>query len=234
MTHFSPGYTSLVRYGLPKTLKTLTIFEDFDENLAASLSTNSCREYLQVDALRIANPDVGAALAGRSLHLEQLSASYVVDANDFFKEACLRSWTWNKLQSLALTSRLLHPSRSEDEVCDLLHDAGVVALQMPRLRNLVVWNGAKGHASAFIYRRTSYCTYITWRGTWDLEIGARVAEVWEKVAFKHSLELRIDKQKIGEAIESHGDAIHYLDLPCQVISPASVWQIRREAAYLKT
>jgi hypothetical protein len=27
---------------------------------------------------------------------------------------------------------------------------------------------------------------------------------------------------------SYGDAIHFLDLPCRVVEPASLWQIRNE------
>ncbi|OAF58728.1 hypothetical protein VC83_04953 [Pseudogymnoascus destructans] len=86
-------------------------------------------------------------------------------------------------------------------------------------------------AAAFIYRLRRDCASITWRGTWSLEISPEVIEAWRSVASElHSVQLRVEKQQVHEEIGSHGDAIHYLDLPCRVVESASLWQIRRENA----
>lgn len=217
----------LVQNHLPKTLKRLSVFEDFNDNLAAALANP---RNLLVDTTRIVDPRIGAAFAFRSLDLEQLSISYMVNAEDFF-QACTRTWTWQHLQSLALTSQLLQSTGSRQETYTLLCSAGVTALQMPRLHTLVLWNGTQGNACAFIYHTDRYYAYLTWRSTWDLELSPCVVKAWQCVAFKfRSSELRIDKQQIQGAVRSHGDAIHHLDLPCQVVAPASLWQMRREGA----
>ncbi|KND91372.1 hypothetical protein TOPH_03958 [Tolypocladium ophioglossoides CBS 100239] len=218
----------LVQKYLPKSLKSLLVFEDFNDDLAAALGKAQLSGHLYVDAARIVDPRIGAAFASRSLFLKQLSVSYMANAEDFF-QACMRTWTWQHLQSLALTSQLLQYMGNRQETYALLCSAGVTALQMPRLHTLVLWNGRKGNACAFIYHADRDCAHITWRSTWDLELSPHVVKVWQCVAFKfHSFELKIDKQRIQGAIGSHGDAIHHLDLPCRVVAPASLWQIRRE------
>ena len=94
---------------------------------------------------------------------------------------------------------------------------------MPRLRTLVLWNGVKGNACAFIYHTDRDRAYVTWRGTWDLELSPRVVRIWRGVALEsRSCALQVSKQQV------HGDAIYRLGLPCQVVAPASLWQIRRE------
>ena len=206
------------------------MFEDFNDDLAVALGNPQFPGHLQVDADRIVDPRIGAAFASRSLDLEQLSVSYMVNAEDFF-QACTRTWTWQHLQSLALTSQLLQYMGSRQEIYALLCGAGIAALQMPRLHTLALWNSTGGDACAFIYHTDRDCAYITWRGTWDLELSPRVVKVWQCLAFKvHSSELRIDKQRIQGVIGSHGDAIHHLDLPCRVVEPTSLWQIRMEGA----
>jgi hypothetical protein len=209
-----------VQERLPKTLKRLSVFEDFNDSLVAALCT---------DASRIVDARIGAAFASRSLDLDQLSVSYMVNAEDFF-QACTPTWTWQRLQSLALTSQLLRQMGSREETDALLYQAGITALRMPRLQTLVLWNGTKGDACAFIYQCTDRDgAHVTWRGTWDLELSPRVVEVWERVALEsHSCALRVGEQRVEAVIGSHGDAIHHLRLPCRVVAPASLWQIRRE------
>lgn len=219
----------MVQNRLPKTLKRLSIFEDFSDDLATALVTAQLQvPWLtwqeQVNATRIVDARIGAAFAPRSLDLEQLSVSYMVNAEDFFR-ACLPTWTWQCLQSLALTSQLLRYPGRREEVDALLYEAGAAALRMPRLHTLVLWDGMKGNACAFIYRTERGHADLIWRGTWGMELSRRVVEVWERAA---TCPLRVVKQQIHGTIESHGDAMHYLDLPCQVVTPESLWQIRRE------
>ena len=222
----------LVQERLPGTLKKLLVFEDFNDNIARALGAAQGPWhdgfYVDVDVHRIVDPRVGAAFATRSLDLEQLSVSYMANAEDFFR-ACVRTWTWPHLQSLALTSEHLRITGNCKDIDALLCSAGAAALRMPKLHTLVLWNGRKRNACAFIYRVDQNHASITWRGTWELELHPPVVEAWQRVASRyHSFELRTKKQHIQGTIDSHGDAIHYLKLPCQVVSPASLWQIRKE------
>ncbi|KFZ19476.1 hypothetical protein V502_03631 [Pseudogymnoascus sp. VKM F-4520 (FW-2644)] len=152
----------------PKAPKSLLVFEDFNTESAALITRRHHQPaILQVDPDRNVDPRVGAAFASRSLDLEQLAVSYLLNAEDFFR-ACLLAWTWQNLRSLALTSQLLKPTGSRLETDALLFRAGVSALQMPKLRTLVLWNGGRGNAAAFIYRVHRGSATITWRGTWNL------------------------------------------------------------------
>lgn len=231
LTESSPEHYRLFRRSLPPTLKTLTVFEDFDENIAEALASGgSWPLYDPVSRYRIADPVMGATLAPKSIGLQHLSVSFMVDAEDFFNY-CQERWTWRRLETLILTSQLLQEAKPHEEINDLLHKASVVARRMPKLRTMVLWNGARGNACAFIFRAEKGCDSITWRSKWDLGINRKVKEGWEQVASKvHSCPLRVIKERIHGQVASHGDAIHLLDLPCQVVEPASLWQIRREGA----
>jgi hypothetical protein len=98
---------------------------------------------------------------------------------------------------------------------------------MPKLQDLVLWNGKRGEACAFIYHKESQSrdkASLTWRGTWDFNLDD-VAKWWQKnlgpVQVKY-----VGLQK--EIIHSHGDAIYHLRLPRDVIDPESLRQIRQE------
>lgn len=36
----------------------------------------------------------------------------------------------------------------------------------------------------------------------------------------------MDNRRIREMMRSHGDAVYYLNLPCRVVEPTSLWQIQ--------
>ncbi|KAK3291645.1 uncharacterized protein B0H64DRAFT_478377 [Chaetomium fimeti] len=226
-------YAFMIQNGLPKTLKTISIFEDFDDSLVATLADPGWfGPMFPVDSVRIGDPHIGAAFASRSLDLEQLSGSYLSNAEDFFG-ACLQTWTWEHLRTLALTSALLQPAGGHDKVYALLSSAAATALQMPMLHTLVLWNGTRGNACAFVYHYPDRGSpYIAWRGTWDLELTHAVVEAWQAVASQvRPWKLAIEKQYIRGGVDSHADAIHRLALPCPVVAPTSLWQMRRERAY---
>jgi len=170
----------VIREGLPKTLKTLSVFEDFDDSLAAALGNPGViGAVFPAGAVRIVDPRIGAAFASRSLHLEQLSVSYLSNAEDFFR-ACLQTWTWEHLRSLALTSASLQPAGSPSKIHALLSSAAAVALRMPRLHTLVLWNGRRGNACAFVFHdQDRGRPYIAWRGTWDLKLTHAIVEAWQ-------------------------------------------------------
>ncbi|KAK4122380.1 hypothetical protein N657DRAFT_664952 [Parathielavia appendiculata] len=122
--------------------------------------------------------------------------------------------------SLALTSQLLQRTASFQKIDALLYEAGSTALQMPGLRSMVLWNGGEGNACEFIYRTDSAHASVNWRSMWDMELSPRVVEIWQHVAFEScSLALRVGKHRLRGVI----------GLPCQIVTPASLRQIRREA-----
>ena len=101
----------------------------------------------------------------------------------------------------------------------------MVATRMPKLRTFALWNGAKGEACAFIYRRERDFATITVKSTWYMELDPRVIQAWREV----TSDLRISTQLLSRsAVSSHGDAIQLLNLPCEVINPISSRQIRKE------
>jgi len=224
---------------LPSTLKQLIIFRD--EN--AFLSTPN---FLKFDEFRLNRlkeqrlRDEGYRLIDDTaknsqglpqikLRLEELSALFVVDAKDFFK-ACPRDWTWGHLHSLALTTRFLDVEKfGQNDSNDLLLAMSTLVLRMPLLETFVLWHGRNDNAGAFIYTRSEKCAHVVWRGNRHLDFSPEVLEAWSNVAKFHSSELiRVRHEGIIEKIRCRGDAIYYLDLPCQVIEPTSLWQIRME------
>ncbi|KAK1772839.1 hypothetical protein QBC33DRAFT_31227 [Phialemonium atrogriseum] len=226
--YYDKEYKTMIDAHLPKGLKRLSIFEDYNDDFITVLQGTID----QTDPIRIAEPTVGAAFAYRSLDLQQLSVSFMVDAWHFF-QARQPLWTWGQLQSLVLTSRLLTQAEDRWKVSNLLEDAGAAALQMPKLHTMALWNGGKGQACAFIYRRDFGKTSIVWRGTWEMNLEPRVIRAWERVVstleYTTSYSLRVESQPLCPGIiGSHGDAIHQLDLPIGVVDPTSLWQIRRE------
>ncbi|KAK5627325.1 hypothetical protein RRF57_003040 [Xylaria bambusicola] len=179
-----------------------------------------------------------AVFADKSLDLEHLAISFIVNAEQIFR-CCNSQWTWPHLQSVALTSEILcrgdRPNwvppdwKQFKSILNLLHRAGTLAQQMPKLHTFVIWNWS---ACAFIYHVKGGSASVTWRGTCLLKLSPRVVESWQLAAwklFRREIHLQIYYEHIQQTpITSHGDAVHYLRLPCQVVEPASLWQIRRE------
>ncbi|KAK7953313.1 hypothetical protein PG988_014007 [Apiospora saccharicola] len=215
---------------MPDTLNRLVVFEDSSE-FYDYFPKRKGLPHSEVDDTWY-NPGEGldAGLASKSLGLQQLAASFIVDAEDIFRH-CQSTWHWPNLQSLALTSQLLQDDWEKREKLEaLLCQASILVRRMPKLHTFVLWNGGKGHASTFIYREDRGSASVTWRGTWHLKLSPLVIKSWRLAALKlPRSELEVKQEDVSVAIKSHGDAIYRLNLPCQVIDPASLWQIRREA-----
>ncbi|CVK97033.1 uncharacterized protein FMAN_11277 [Fusarium mangiferae] len=226
---------ALIGAHMSNTLKRVILFQDSKQYLTESV-LQIIQEYgVLLDPLGFESesdlPDNTKSIAQASLRLDELSVSFFIDAMNFFK-ACEKEWTWDQLQSLSLTSSLLFQSINgqKQRIDNLLIAAARLVLRMPNLTTMVLWNGGAGRACAFIYTRAKHYAHITWRGTWDLEISQKALQAWEDVAKLHSAELRAKHERLRETIRSHGDAIFHLNLPCQVIEPTSLWQIRMEDA----
>ncbi|KAK1772229.1 hypothetical protein QBC33DRAFT_520600 [Phialemonium atrogriseum] len=114
-----------------------------------------------------------------SRRLESVSASFLLDAQDFFHglwptpgkkflNRLNKGKDWGHLKTLALTSRLLHPGVPNVEIEKLLRAAGATAALMPKLEVMELWNAGQGHACYFRFERDETPT-ITLQGTWDLK-----------------------------------------------------------------
>ncbi|KAL2691360.1 hypothetical protein Neosp_001744 [[Neocosmospora] mangrovei] len=147
---------------LSRNLKTLILFEDFNRVFFPDAPAST----------RIPHVQFARALVKRS-HLEHLSASFMVDAQDFFNadRPLGNPCRWEKLEFLALTSRLLDPEDKNSRLTNLLCAAGEFALRTPRLRTMILWYGNKNKAYAFIYKRDD--TSITWHGTREFYMNHR-------------------------------------------------------------
>ncbi|PON23663.1 hypothetical protein TGAM01_v207310 [Trichoderma gamsii] len=215
----------IIQLNLPKTVQRIAMFQESTELYDALPPFAGQRQDLGH------HDRYDEAFATKSLELHHLAVSFMVDAERMFQN-CEPDWVWPNLQTLSLTSPLL---QSDDEnrkaIEDLLCRAGELVRKMPKMRTLVLWNGGKEHACAFIYRLDGNDDpSITWRGTWDMKMSPRVIESWQVVASTFpSGRLDVRNELIREAIGSHGDAIYHLRLPVQVVEPASLWQMRREA-----
>lgn len=229
------GVSALIAADMPNTLKRMILFQDSKQYLTEGIHQIIERYGAWINPLQFGSgldfPDNTKSIAQTSLRLNELSVSFFIDAMDFI-EACEEEWTWDHLKSLSLTPSLLFQSVNgqKQRIDNLLIAAAKLVLRMPNLTTMVLWNGGTGRACAFIYTRAKHYAHITWRGTWDLEINQQVLQAWEDVAKLHSVELRAKHERLRETIRSHGDAIFHLNLPCQVIEPTSLWQIRMEDA----
>lgn len=161
--------------------------------------------------------------------MRNLAVAYQVAAEKWFA-SCEPKMRWKFLESLALTSPTLR-SCSSDRIEKVICRAAQVVRNMPCLRLLVLWYGERRSASAFIFERVNETTAsITWRGNWSYCFTERIRNSWRCVAETLGAETLDMKHELIEAdIDSYGDAIYHLQLPCQVITPESLWQIRREA-----
>jgi hypothetical protein len=71
------------------------------------------------------------------------------------------------MTSLALTSQLLTPDESPIKIDNLVQTAAAVAMKMPNLESMEIWNGREGLAMLFRYQLTGKWqpAVLTCRGT---------------------------------------------------------------------
>ncbi|KAL9616419.1 MAG: hypothetical protein Q9160_008718 [Pyrenula sp. 1 TL-2023] len=223
------NYQDTLKLLSSKSLRSLTVFEDFNDTFLKSSSRVGEHDETPY-------PVVGAVLAKSSLCLERLSASFLADAKDFFA-AYRPGWNWPNLVSLALTSLLIDQDENPAKVNMMLNTPGAVVQNMPKLQLMEIWNGGKDHACVFRYvgTRVHEPARIAWRGSWDLKLEPRVIKTWENVALMaggQRLEVEISRiPPDAGRISSHGDAIHQLKLQQEVLHPVSLRQIRHEGKF---
>ena len=113
----------------------------------------------------------------------------------------------------------------------MLKSAGSLAIYMPKLQTLEIWNGRKNLAGVFRYHFVqNLLSTLTWRGTWELVLEPSIVQTWEAVvAHRGGRGLSVAYERVDrELIKSHADAIIMLGLPELVIRPVSLQQIEAE------
>ncbi|KAK1994005.1 hypothetical protein LX36DRAFT_693386 [Colletotrichum falcatum] len=213
-------FESIQRYN--DSLKKLVVFENFNQQYPATMQQFQWGEDLsKCNSIRDPDPAVSQMVALASLKLEHLAASFIADASYFLEID--PTWEWPNLTSLVLTSKLLTPDENPTETGAMLRAAAAAAMKMPRLEIMEIWNGRKGLAALFRYQafHNVQQAEIVWKGTWRFIMETSIIQAWEA------------EQLDGAAIESHGDALHYLKLSSQAIRPISLQQIRMEQKALE-
>lgn len=151
----------------------------------------------------------------KSLGLRHLAVAFLVTAERVLHE-WEPTWRWPILESLALTSPLLHSGSDGDKIDALLCKAAHIVPQVQHLQTLVLWNGGKANACAFIFHRSSSnsnrdkkCS-ITWRGNWRFSWMPRILECWNRAAKSLGVVTLFRHELIEAGVHSHEDAIHHL------------------------
>ena len=194
-------------------LRRMVIFEDFNCDNHPAISSG-------VQAAEI------DALVEASLGLENLAISFLSDASPFF-HACQERRVWPRLESLALTSNVLKPQ--QQSIDDFLQTVALVAMKMPRLKSMKLWNGGVGFAGVFQCQILDRAVKITWLGTWDLLLEPYMLKAWQAVASERvGCKLEVATEILDVVVKSHRDAIRHLRLLSTVAHPVSLWQMQKE------
>ncbi|KAH6691441.1 hypothetical protein F5X68DRAFT_220863 [Plectosphaerella plurivora] len=207
-------------------LRKLTIFEHSND-------WYTCR-FFQGSPTRVLRPELSRKLAQASLKLDTLSASFMTDAGLFFA-ARQDSWTWEKLTSLALTSKILTEEAKASDISQMLQDAAAAALEMPKLQTMELWNGKKGEAILFRYQRAQagqQAATITIRGSSVFALESATMQAWNMVSRRQSnVDVVVQTELLNQTIRCHADAVSHLGLLTEVARPVSLRQIVDENEY---
>ncbi|ROT37559.1 hypothetical protein SODALDRAFT_297800 [Sodiomyces alkalinus F11] len=187
----------------PSTLQRISFFEHFDPINEETESNEEDDDFEDEDGseqgdINETEPRTCIALAmsfaRRSIQLEELAVSFMIDARHFFQpffEARLPASKpelpfWSSLRWLTLTSSAIHYDEEADRLDAVFLAAGRAAKRMPQLRVMELYNVCKHSAGVFRYMVTegiSGTPSIGWEGTWQYDMGERVKRVWGEVAW---------------------------------------------------
>ncbi|KAF2854696.1 hypothetical protein T440DRAFT_496075 [Plenodomus tracheiphilus IPT5] len=189
----------LVQRSVPKHVKRVSIFKDFNNQLTLALNNAMPHLGRDIGTTSAVNLKLAKAFAAKSHHLEHLSISYKIDAQQFFTSCQQLPCTWNLLHSLTLTSSTLARTVPHQYIYTLLRNASSIALRMPQLKTMVLWNSEPRQACAVIHQQhtASAMGTLTWRGTWNLELSDDDVESWKKVA-PGPCYLRLEKEALHD------------------------------------
>lgn len=215
----------MITKGLPTTLQSLYVFEDFNKILNPERSTER------------PSPALGRRFSASTRSLEHFSASFLIDAKHFFegflpgKPQDPNEVPWKNLRKIALTSHLLHPEIGRGIIAKLLLAAAGAAALMPKLETMEIWNGGEGHACIFRYSLDGGRPKISWSSNWgaNLHLRSDVICSWATLPNHRYLSRRLIATvnrlpyKRGQ-VKSHATVISHLRLRRFVLHQISRYQ----------
>lgn len=138
-------------------LKSLTLFEDFNEDHVAALGLAPIRPPSITFSRRLVRMSEG---------LVKLSTSFLVDASHLI-DHFLGSDAAYQMQSLSMTCNLLDSTADQEEREGILKLAAELPKRMPRLKVLELWYAKRGQACRFRFKwhQESRAVEIGCRGT---------------------------------------------------------------------
>ncbi|KAL4871287.1 hypothetical protein BDV12DRAFT_33561 [Aspergillus spectabilis] len=96
--------TSAIQANLPSHVRTVSIFEDYNDHLVSALRDNTFHPDF-IDTSLMADLMLAKALTSRNCDFEHLSTSYMIDSRQFLNP-CQPFYNWYRLQSLTLMSSI--------------------------------------------------------------------------------------------------------------------------------
>ncbi|KAK5655809.1 hypothetical protein OQA88_5347 [Cercophora sp. LCS_1] len=149
---------------------------------------------------------------------------------------------WPHLETIALTSYLMHPDTEADEINSLLVSAARGARRMPNLKTLEIWNGGRGFACVFLYTARNETkpkpATITLSCSWGYDVSQEVVKAWAEKAGGHcnyisDLDPHVltrKKERLDPSVfNTHGSVVGLLELRRLVLHPVSLAQLQWEA-----
>ncbi|KAL5584619.1 hypothetical protein FOVSG1_014008 [Fusarium oxysporum f. sp. vasinfectum] len=182
MARFTGVMTSVLLRKLPQHVRSVTIFEDFNEQIMEAIRNDMDPSIIsmsmQIETRRFTRSELGEAFTVKSRDLEHLSVAFMIDARDFLR-SCKMLSDWPRLRSLILTAPIMTKG-SRDSISGLLVNAGEVAQQMLHLKSLAIWHCSHEKACAVIFHKNERedrnrhdSATLTWRGTRDFDFSKR-------------------------------------------------------------
>ncbi|CAN8095559.1 unnamed protein product [Discula destructiva] len=178
----------------PSQLRRVSLFTHF-----GAFDPNPLDALLDADGDTIPRPNtyrfLGQGLQRLSTTLEELSVSYMTDAEHFFEPFTKLSPRsklspaihWPNLQWLTLTSGVISKYAESDEINGLLRGAGMAAQHMPKLQAMELYNATKWHgAGVFRYLVINNTGVVSWTSVFKFKMSREVKTTWRQVARQHT------------------------------------------------
>ncbi|KAJ4418650.1 hypothetical protein N0V82_005441 [Gnomoniopsis sp. IMI 355080] len=197
----------------PTHLRRISFFEHFgafERRDAAGVDTDERRYRFLAQGLR-----------RLSVNLEELSVSFMINAEHFFEpfiklqprqqpQPPLPHWPRLRWITLTASSGAMSNHAFPDEINRLLRGAGHAAKNMPQLQSMELYNATWHGAGVFRYLVYNNIGIISWTSTWEFKLGREVKTVWRQVALQHTRQQPIffDEVKMDEYVGGPEGFIH--------------------------
>lgn len=133
----------------------------------------------------ILHASMATVLAKHSRSLEYFSVCNLIDARNFCasflgSQACLKLPVWKNLRFLTLTSPMIVESQGDnDELNDLLCSMGAIAVNMPVIRVIELFNAQEIGAGLFQMVATDEKVALRWTSSWSSTLNPSTKQAWE-------------------------------------------------------